>query len=98
MNQYTLDYSDPRPDGWPPNRRSNRRQRGVLRQLTRISCLLVPGLAFVAASRILTDVWSYRTNYRTQTIRYDSLLAAKAETDRQIRLLHTQLKNTSPKP
>ncbi|MBC7570262.1 MAG: hypothetical protein H7319_11065 [Spirosoma sp.] len=94
MNQYTLDYSDHQPDERPPNRRSKQ----SFRQAVRLFGALICGIAFVAAIRMRSDASFHRTQYQTQAIRYDSLLAAKAEADRQLQQLRNLLAQTSSKP
>lgn len=94
MNQYRLDYSDPR----LPNRRSRRQMNRTLRQAMLLLCALSFGVAFVSAIRMRADARFHRMQYQTQAIRYDSLLAAKAEADRQLQQLRTGLVMTSPKP
>lgn len=94
MNQYTLDYSDPQPNKRSPNRRSSQ----PFRQAVLLTCALICGTVFVLAIRMRADARFYQINYKAQAIRYDSLMAAKAEADRQLQQLRSMLSQTSLKP
>ncbi len=94
MNQYTLDYSNPR----PPTQRSHRQLNQTLPQVMLLVCGLAFSVAFVSAIRMRADVRFHQNQYQAQAVRYDSLLAAKAEVDRQLQRLNNMLAQTSSKP
>ena len=98
MNQYTLDYSNPHSDGQSANRRFARRPGQSFRQAVLLISALIWGIVFVAAIRMRADAQLHQTKYQTQAIRYDSLLAAKDEADRQIRQLRSALTSVSSNP
>lgn len=93
MNGHTLDFSCPvqpnrrtRPGRWP-------RQRMYLafRQMLVLLSSLVCGIALMGLLRQHAQMESLRERYQAQTIQYDSLLATKAEADRQLDQLRTWL-------
>lgn len=90
MNQYTLDYSVPQPRRWSRSSRPNRRMKRTFRQLFLPLCGLACAIALVTSLRMRTEAQMYHKRYQTQAIRYDSLLAAKQEADRQLEKLRTQ--------
>lgn len=93
MNQYTLDYSEPRPKRWRRVRPPHRRMTLAFRRMLLLLSGLVCGIAAVGLLRMRTEVQIHHKRYQDQAIRYDSVLAAKLEADRQLEELRTHLLN-----
>lgn len=91
MNQYTLDYSDPQSQRWPgtppPYRRTNRVVWGALLVFSGWA----GGMVCMSLLQLRAEAkWQHQL-YQRQTVRYDSLLSAKVETDRQLNQLRLQV-------
>ncbi|MCX6217762.1 hypothetical protein [Spirosoma sp.] len=93
MNPYILDYSDSNDLGRQPDHNDPRRKR-MYRTLKRV-LILSNGLLYCVALAYLirqhTELNQIRMHYHDQVIQYDSLLAAKLETEQQVAALHRQL-------
>lgn len=98
MNQYTLDFSDPvRP--YRRTRMTRLAQRRMYRTFRRMVLLisgLVCSVALIMLLRQRAKNQLLLTQYQSRTIQYDSLLAAKLETDRQLSQLRRQLLRQRP--
>lgn len=96
MNAYTLDFSRPVPSRVRacPIRRPRQRVYRVYYTLRRMLVLfsgLVCGIALIGLMQQRTQTQLLRERYQNQTIRYDSLLAAKVGADRQLEELRIRL-------
>jgi len=98
MNQYTLDFSDPaQPQRqWQRNTRPRQRTNRTFRRTVLLLSGLICGISVVGLLRQQAAMQTIRERYQTQSVRYDSLMAAKGEVDRQLEQLRTQLVNTHP--
>lgn len=84
MNQYTLDYSSgprQRLRISKPDRRMNRTFRQILLPV----CGLVVSIAVFNTLQMRSESQMHRKLYLTQSVKYDSLLDAKEEVDRQLK-------------
>ncbi|MCY7357725.1 MAG: hypothetical protein LH609_09670 [Rudanella sp.] len=86
MNKYTLDFAAP----VQPPRRTRYQMSREFRQMYGLLCGLVCGIALVGLLRQHSQMQLLREQYQTQTIRYDSLLTDKVETDRKLEQLRAQ--------
>ncbi len=100
MNSYTLDFTQPeRPERnkVQASGRLQQRRHRVLRRIALLTSGLVCSIAVVGLLRQRTEAQSLRAQYEAQTVRYDSLLTAKIEADRQLEQLRIRLlKNNNP--
>ncbi len=95
MNQYTLDFSEParpRRTTRPAHRRMYRTFRRMMFLITGLVCSIM--LVMLLRQRAQTQL--VLAQYQSRTIQYDSLLAAKLETDRQLIQLRRQLLRQQP--
>lgn len=95
MNQYTLDFYRPnRPRrAARPNRRPRQHMYQTFRRMIPLLSSLVCSIALFGLLRQRTQTLTLRERVDAQTIQYDSLLAAKVESDRQLNQLRIQLLN-----
>lgn len=98
MNSYTLDFSKPvrsdqtsRPSRWPRQRRYR-----AFRRMPLLTSALVCSIALVGLLRQRTQTQLLRGRYEAQTVRYDSLLTAKIEADRQLEQVRIRLLKYHP--
>ncbi len=96
MNQYTLDYSEPRPGRWRRTRQPHRRMTAAFRRTLLLLSGLVCGIAVVGVLRMRTEVKIHHERYQEQVIQYDSLLATKLEADRELEKLRIHLLKRQP--
>jgi hypothetical protein len=91
MNRYSIDYSSPQPHRRPSARRLDRRMWAQIRRATLLLCGLACGIALVGWFRLdMTKQQLQRANDQHR-LRYDSLLANKLETERQLIQLRQRL-------
>ncbi|GAB3032255.1 hypothetical protein [Spirosoma pulveris] len=93
MNPYILDYSEPDSLGRRPGhngRPQKRRYQPIILVFILLNGLLYC-IALVYLLRQRTEIQQIRQNYNDQVIQYDSLLAAKQETEQQLAALHHQI-------
>jgi len=93
MNAYMLDFSRRarprrpiRPTRWP-----RQRMYRTFRQIMPLLSTLLCSIALVGLLRQRAQTHTLRERVDAQTIQYDSLLAAKAEADRQLDQLRVRL-------
>lgn len=98
MNQYTLDFSDPvRPyRRTRMTRPAQRRMSQTFRRIVLLISGLVCSIVLVMLLRQRAQTRLVLAQYQSRTIQYDSLLAAKLETDRQLTQLRRQLLRQQP--
>lgn len=95
MNQYTLDFSEPaRPRR--TTRPAHRRMYQIFRQMVFFITGLMCSIMLVMLLRQRAQTQLLLTQYQSRTIQYDSLLAAKLETDRQLSQLRRRLLQHPP--
>lgn len=87
MDPYILDYSEP---DHPGRQRHERKYRPVSLVFVLLNGLLY-SIALVYLFRQHTEMRQIRQHYNDQVIQYDSLLAAKLETEQQLAALHRRL-------
>ncbi|SOD78875.1 hypothetical protein [Spirosoma fluviale] len=92
MNPYILDYSEPDDLGRRPGHNNRRKRRN---QPIGLIFIVLNGLLYCIALVYLlrqhTEIKQIRQDYNDQVIQYDSLLAAKLETEQQLAALHRQI-------
>lgn len=93
MNQYTLDFSEPARlhRRTRTTRPAHRRMYLTFRRMLLLISGLVCSIVLVMLLRQRAQTQLLLTKYQSRTIQYDSLLAAKLETDRQLSQLRRQL-------
>lgn len=93
MKHYILDYSDPN----DPGRRSGhdiQPRKRMFRVFGRVISLvggLLYGIGLIFLIRQRTEIHTIRQQYDSQAIQYDSLLAAKLETDQRLAALYHRI-------